>query len=171
MTAAVQARIPAPQWTPDPMLAAAARAGGVQLLQLDEDDQNWLVACLTVEGFTVEEIAARCGCRSRKIKYVRARPMTKMMTRYLVAQAQADEAAQRVEALDRWCELTVSQCEQGSQRARDQLDAAVDQIRALRARCREQQHRADTYRKYCGAPPPRRSRPPAAAPVDQLALF
>jgi hypothetical protein len=152
------------------MLAAAARAGGVRLLDLDDTDRCWLVASLTVAGMTAEEIAARTGCRSRKVKYVRAEPMTQMMTRYLVAQAQADEAAQRVEALDRWCETTVAQCEQGSTRTRAQLDAAVDQIRALRDRCREQQHRAETYRKYCGAPPPRR-RPPAAVPVDQLALF
>ncbi|MGA6208035.1 hypothetical protein ACPESR_25110 [Nocardia testacea] len=168
MTAAVATRIPAKEWAPDPMLPAAARAGGVRLLDLDDDDQNWLVASLTVEGYTADEIADLSGCRIRKVKYVRARPMTKMMVRYLVAQHTAEEATQRADALNAWCERAVGDCERGSARARRQLDTAIDQIAVLRTRCREQQHRAELYRKYCGTPH-RRPRPAAAA--DQLALF
>lgn len=170
MTAAVVQPLAKPMaWTPDPMLAAAARAGGVRLLDLEPVDRCWLVASLTVEGLTAEEIAARTGCRLRKIRYVRADPLTTMMTNWLVAQAQADAAAQRADALDRWCTTTIARCEQTSSKTREQLASAVDQIRELRARCREHQHRVAVYQKYLSAT--RSRRPAAPAPVDQLALF
>lgn len=155
-------------WEPDPLLADAARAGSVRLLDLGHAEQCWLVAHLTAAGYTAEETAARCGCGLRKIRYLRADPLTIMISRWLVADANARALAERADTLDRWCQSAIAQCEQNAGRARAQLDAAVDQIRILRARCDEERRRAALYRKYLGAPRSRRARP---APADQLALF
>ncbi|MFJ1459763.1 MULTISPECIES: hypothetical protein [Nocardia] len=158
-------------WEPDPLLVDAALAGGVRILKLPHADQCWLVAHLTAHGLTAQEIGNRCGCGIRKIRYLRADPLTVMTSRWLVAEARAQAHADRVESLDRWCQTALGKCEQSATRSRAQLATAVDQIRDLRGRCREDQHRATTYRRYLGstrARPRLRRRP---ADPDQLTLF
>ncbi|WP_052372770.1 hypothetical protein [Nocardia otitidiscaviarum] len=156
-------------WEPDPLLAVAARTGGVRLLDLTVDEQCWLVAHLTAAGLTAEEIADRCRCGRRKVMYVRANPLTVAISRWLIAEAQAAAHAHRADALDRWCHATITECEQNGLRVRGQLAAAVDQITALRTRCRSYEQRARTYLKYLQAPTTPRRR--TAPHPDQLVLF
>ncbi|MCM6774998.1 hypothetical protein NDR87_26495 [Nocardia sp. CDC159] len=158
-------------WEPDSLLVDAALAGGVRLLELAHPDQCWLVAHLTAQGLTADEIATRVGCRVRKIRYLRADPLTIMTSRWIVADARAHAHADRIESLDRWCQSALSNCEQSTTRVRAQLVTAVDQIRNLRTRCHQEEHRTRTYRKYLGTnrPRPRLRRRPVDP--DQLTLF
>ncbi|MEV5391957.1 hypothetical protein [Nocardia farcinica] len=169
MTTAVR---PAPDqhWDPDPLLAAAALAGGIRLLDLTRNDQCWLVAHLSAAGLSGEEIASRCHCGVRKVRYLRADPLTAMITRWLIAQSRADAETARANAIDRLCRTNLDTYAQTTTRLRAQLDNAIAQIRDLHAACRTQQRRAERYLRYLNTPRPR-PRPRHAHCVGQLALW
>lgn len=81
------------RWAPDEQLVAAVRSGSVQQMsQLGRADRAWLVAGLTVAGWSAEHIAARCSCSLRLIRSIRADPMTSVCER-LASEAEhfADE--------------------------------------------------------------------------------
>ena len=65
-------------WKPDPALVFAVRARVVPISTLSGPDRAWVVASLTVYGWTVAAIADRLKCSLRLIQQIKAEPMTKV---------------------------------------------------------------------------------------------
>lgn len=63
-------------WTPDSQLVAAVRTGrcGRTYQDLSPPDRAWVVAGLTIAGFTAETIAELLGCSLRTVRVVIAEP-------------------------------------------------------------------------------------------------
>lgn len=66
------------QWRPDAALVYAVHARKVPIADMSGMDRAWIVACLTVEGWTVAAIAERLKCSLRLIQQIKAEPMTKV---------------------------------------------------------------------------------------------
>ncbi|WP_158070614.1 hypothetical protein [Mycobacterium sp. NS-7484] len=146
----------------------AARAGTLTIHQLSEEDRCWVVAQLTARGETTDDIRHRLKCGVRLIKYIRAKPLTQMIERWLIADAEAGAHRSRVEVLEHYCATTLTECEQGTARVKTQLSDLVAQNQVWRQRFAQESQRVTLYRKYLGAPPrPNRVR----QTPDQLALF
>lgn len=77
MTATVQPRA---RWEPDDQLIAAVRCGNGsrRMSDLVDADRSWVVAGLTLAGFTAEDIADRLSCSLRLVRAVRAADMTQV---------------------------------------------------------------------------------------------
>lgn len=104
------------RWQPDNALVFAVRARRVPIADLTGPDRAWLVAALTVEGWTVAAIADRLKCSLRLIQQIKAEAMTQValyalaMERelrnqralhHMAAHHAAAELAQRDAAIDR----------------------------------------------------------------------
>lgn len=73
--------MPAPRWEPDFQLVPAVMSlphSPKHLTEYSKPDQCWLVAGLTLAGWSVAEIEDRCGGSERLIKGIRAEPMTEL---------------------------------------------------------------------------------------------
>jgi hypothetical protein len=65
-------------WTPDPALVLSVRSRTVPIARLAAPDRAWVVAALTLDGWTVRAIADRLKCSLRLIQQIKAEPMTHM---------------------------------------------------------------------------------------------
>lgn len=65
-----------PRWQPDPALVLTVRTRTLPISELSGPDRAWIVASLTVEGWTVAAIADRLACSLRLIQQIKAEPMT-----------------------------------------------------------------------------------------------
>lgn len=65
-------------WSPDPALVLTVRSRNVPIASLSIPDRAWVVAALTVEGWTVRAIADRLRCSLRLVQQIKAEPMAKM---------------------------------------------------------------------------------------------
>lgn len=65
-----------PRWQPDPALVLTVRTRTLPIADLSGPDRAWIVASLTVEGWTVAAIADRLACSLRLIQQIKAEPMT-----------------------------------------------------------------------------------------------
>lgn len=68
------------RWEPDDQLIAAVRcgSGSRKMSDLSDADRSWVVAGLTLAGFTAEDIRDRLGCSLRLIRSIRAADMTQV---------------------------------------------------------------------------------------------
>jgi hypothetical protein len=71
-------------WEPDDQLIAAVRcgSGSKKMSNLIDADRSWVVAGLTLSGFTAKDIADRLGCSLRLVRSVRAADMTQVCLIY-----------------------------------------------------------------------------------------
>ena len=65
-----------PRWQPDAALVLTVRTRTLPIADLSGPDRAWIVASLTVEGWTVAAIADRLACSLRLIQQIKAEPMT-----------------------------------------------------------------------------------------------
>lgn len=83
-------------WQPDAALVFSVRARRVPISQLSAPDRAWLVAALTVQGWTVAAIAAQLMCSLRLIQQIKAEDITKVALFALEVDARrAAEASMR----------------------------------------------------------------------------
>lgn len=64
------------RWQPDDALVITIRTRSIAISGLSGPDRAWVVASLTVAGWTVASIAARLKCSLRLIQQIKAEPMT-----------------------------------------------------------------------------------------------
>lgn len=132
-------------WRPDPALVFAVHARVVPIADMSGMDRAWIVACLTVEGWTVSAIAARLKCSLRLVQQIKAEPMTKVALYALTLERQLIDAralrhmegriaAQEITSRDaRICQLQV------------QRDRMLDQLVQLQ---KELRHAKDSTADY-----------------------
>lgn len=80
------------RWQPDPALVFTVRTRSIPIADLTGMDRSWIVASLTVEGWTVGSIAARLQCSLRLIQQIKAEPMTKVALYALFLQRSLTES-------------------------------------------------------------------------------
>lgn len=119
------------RWAPDAALVVAVRSRSVRVSSLPDPDRSWVVASLTVEGWTVAAIADRLCCSLRLVQQIKAQPMTRIAEFALgVEQSLRQERAIRhLEA--RTAAHAASRQEQQIARLMTQRDNLLDHIRAL----------------------------------------
>lgn len=116
-------------WRPDDALVHTVRTRCLPISTLSGPDRSWVVASLTVQGWTVRDIAERLQCSLRLIQMVKAEPMTRVSVYALelaaeltvlgsLRQLESLAAVQRVSAL-----------EADVERLRRQRDALINPIR------------------------------------------
>lgn len=120
------------RWKPDPQLADAIIAEPnkvlVELTELPDAERSYLVARLTHEGMTAEEIARKTGCSRRTVMLIRAEPAT------MVAIAAFEEAMRLEKDLRaERCQHSASREELAEARRREarllmQRDQLLDQM-------------------------------------------
>ena len=64
------------RWRPDDALVFTVRTRSLVIADLSGPDRAWIVASLTVEGWTVAAIADRLSCSLRLVQQIKAEPMT-----------------------------------------------------------------------------------------------
>ena len=79
------------RWQPDPALVFTVRTRSIPIADLTGMDRSWVVAALTVEGWTVASIAARLQCSLRLVQQIKAEPMTKVALYALTLQRSLTE--------------------------------------------------------------------------------
>lgn len=65
-----------PRWEPDDAMVLTVRTRVLPHGQLSGPDRAWVVASLTVQGWTVAAIAERLRCSLRLVQQIKAEPMT-----------------------------------------------------------------------------------------------
>lgn len=98
------------------------------LTEMEDPDRAWLVAGLTVAGWTGLEIAQRTGCSRRLVMYIRSWDMTQMarFAQEQVKQADARYHAERTEHLITLRKLELAQRE--TKRVQGQMDQLVKKL-------------------------------------------
>lgn len=84
------------RWQPDEALVLTVRTRSLEMKQLSGPDRSWIVASLTVQGWTVAAIADRLRCSLRLVQTIKTEPMTRVALYALTLAAElADERALR----------------------------------------------------------------------------
>lgn len=78
------------RWQPDEALVVTVRTRCLEMKELSGPDRSWIVASLTVQGWTVAAIADRLKCSLRLVQTIKTEPMTRVA---LYALGLADELA------------------------------------------------------------------------------
>lgn len=78
------------RWYPDEALVLTLETRSLEMRHLSGPDRSWVVASLTVKGWTVAAIADRLRCSLRLVQTIKTEPMTQVA---LYALALADELA------------------------------------------------------------------------------
>lgn len=81
------------RWQPDEAMVHTLRTRSLPIADLSGPDRAWIVAALTVQGWTVAAIADRLCCSLRLIQQIKAEPMTLVALHALALQQRLAEAA------------------------------------------------------------------------------
>lgn len=117
-----------PRWEPDMAMVFSVRTHTVPISDLSGPDRSWLIAALTVQGWTVAAIAARLHCSLRLVQQIKAEPMTTCAFYALDLQRQLTEAKgiRHVEGLVAAGEI--QRRDQVIERLRKHRDALLDHL-------------------------------------------
>lgn len=66
------------RWQPDEALVLTVRTRSLEMKDLSGPDRSWIVASLTVQGWTVAAIADRLKCSLRLVQTIKTEPMTRV---------------------------------------------------------------------------------------------
>jgi hypothetical protein len=66
------------RWQPDEALVVTVRTRCLEMKELSGPDRSWIVASLTVQGWTVAAIADRLKCSLRLVQTIKTEPMTRV---------------------------------------------------------------------------------------------
>lgn len=84
------------RWQPDEALVLTVRTRCLEMKELSGPDRSWVVASLTVQGWTVAAIADRLKCSLRLVQTIKTEPMTRVALYALeIAHELANERALR----------------------------------------------------------------------------
>lgn len=132
------------RWQPDEALALTVRTRCVEMRDLSGPDRSWVVASLTVQGWTVAAIADRLKCSLRLVQTIKTEPMTRVALYALerAVELANERALRHYEASAALAQATVQQ--QVISRLSGQRDALLAQIQLMR---REQSRVSPISRK------------------------
>src|SRR5690606_8322487 len=108
-------------------------------------DRAWIVACLTVEGWTVAAIAERLACSLRLIQQIKAEPMTKVALHALSLE-RALQDARALRHLE--CRVAAQELSERERRIAQllmQRDRMLDQLVQLQKEIRNATDRTADY--------------------------
>jgi hypothetical protein len=126
------------RWQPDEALVLTVRTRSLSMKELSGPDRSWIVASLTVQGWTVAAIADRLRCSLRLVQTIKTEPMTRVALYALeIARELANERALRqLDAAAAASQAAVQQ--QMISRLSGQRDALLTHVQILqRARTHE----------------------------------
>lgn len=84
------------RWRPDDALALTVHTRTLPIADLSGPDRAWLVAQLTLQGWTVQRIAERLSCSLRLIQQIKAEPGMLIALHALAVERElSDERAMR----------------------------------------------------------------------------
>lgn len=120
------------RWKPDEALVLTVRTRCLEMKDLSGPDRSWIVASLTVQGWTVAAIADRLKCSLRLVQTIKTEPMTRVALYALeVAAELATERNERaVEQMSFALQATAWEAER--RRLYAQRDALVDTLARAR---------------------------------------
>lgn len=120
------------RWQPDEALALTVRTRSLEVKDLSGPDRSWLVASLTIQGWTVAAIADRLKCSLRLVQTIKTEPMTRVALYALgLAHELADERGLRhVESSLAAGQLAA--CQREIARLSSQRDALLAQLARMR---------------------------------------
>lgn len=119
------------RWRPDEALVLTVRTRSLEMKDLSGPDRSWIVASLTVQGWTVAAIADRLRCSLRLVQTIKTEPMTQVALYALgLASELADERAlRRLEASSAAAQATIH--EAAISRLSAQRDALLTQVQMI----------------------------------------
>lgn len=133
------------QWRPDPALVYAVHARKVPIADMSGMDRAWIVACLTVEGWTVSAIAERLACSLRLIQQIKAEPMTKVALHALSLERALMESRSLRHLETRLSAQQLTEREHRITQLLTQRDRMLDQLVQLK---KEIRHASDSTADY-----------------------
>lgn len=124
------------RWQPDDALALTVRTRVLPIGELSGPDRAWVVASLTVQGWTVAAIAGRLKCSLRLIQQIKAEPMTVVALHALGLQHQLvqERSMRRLESLA--AAQTCAEIEKVVARLTRQRDALLERVVQLQREVR-----------------------------------
>lgn len=120
------------RWQPDDALIFTVRTRQLPIADLNGPDRAWLVAALTVQGWTVAAIADRLKCSLRLIQQIKAEPMTQVALYALALERElrAQRSLLRLATCQAAAELT--QRDTTITRLTRQRDTLLDKLRTTK---------------------------------------
>lgn len=120
------------RWRPDEALVLTVRTRCLQMKDLSGPDRSWVVASLTVQGWTVAAIADRLKCSLRLVQTIKTEPMTQVALFALeVASELANERNERTVEQMAWA-LQAGAWEAERTRLSGQRDALINALALAR---------------------------------------
>lgn len=121
----------AERWHPDEGLVLTVRTRCVPISTLEDPDRAWLIAALTLQGWTVASIAERLRCSLRLVQQIKAEPMTKIALHALTIarELSAERGAHRIEI--RTATVTAAEKDRQIERLTRQRDVLLDRITVI----------------------------------------
>lgn len=138
-------------WRPDEQLIAAILAAPRNHSELaSKTDKCWVVAGLTADGMTAEDIRERLRCSLRLVRTLQADPRTKVFMLYLAKVDAARQEAALISHELRTTSISLAQCRAELDRVKRQRDNLIDAAMTGEAvkLCRRGQHVMDKYNTY-----------------------
>lgn len=119
------------RWLPDEALVLTVRTRSLDMKQLSGPDRSWIVASLTVQGWTVAAIADRLKCSLRLVQTIKTEPMTRvaLYALELASELANERALRQLEATAAMSHATAQQAT--ISRLSGQRDALLVQVRDL----------------------------------------
>lgn len=120
------------RWKPDEALVLTVRTRSLDMKDLSGPDRSWIVASLTVQGWTVAAIADRLRCSLRLVQTIKTEPMTRVATYALevAAELASERGLRRLEQLTAAGQLRA--CQRDIERLSGQRDTLLTQLEILR---------------------------------------
>lgn len=99
------------RWQPDEALALTVHTRSLEIRELSGPDRSWIVASLTVQGWTVAAIADRLRCSLRLVQTIKTEPMTRVAVyaRELAAELASERARRLYDAAIAQSQITAQQ--------------------------------------------------------------
>lgn len=114
-------------WRPDEQLIAAILAVPRHHSELaSKTDKCWVVAGLTADGMTAEDIRERLKCSLRLVRTLQADPRTKVFMLYLAKVDAARQEAALISHELRTTSISLAQCRAELDRVKRQRDNLID---------------------------------------------
>lgn len=114
-------------WQPDEQLIAAILAAPRHHSELaSKTDKCWVVAGLTADGWTAEDIRDRLKCSLRLVRTLIADPRTKVFLLYLARMEASTQELALVQHELRTTSITLAQCRAERDRVKRQRDNLID---------------------------------------------
>lgn len=121
------------RWQPDTNLVDHTRISTYPIAKLGPEDRAWVVAGLTVTGYTAEDTARQLQCSLRLIRQIRAEPTFTLAVYALQLRDQLCTADARITDTTRQANRTINTLQAELRRTKTQNKKLVETVKAYRA--------------------------------------